>query len=341
MRIKSILIILLNGFIISIIILDNLVVGGHMISVKNLTKIFMKKEEFKAVDNISFEIKEGEIVGLLGSNGAGKSSTIKMVCGLLTPDAGQVSVFGLDISKSKNLKSVLKKSSFLLEGQRSIYFYFSLLENIKYFLALKGISYKENKKYIEELIEFFGLKGEEHIPVGTFSTGMKQKVSIIIALAGDEDLIVLDEPTLGLDVHSANNMVRILKEFVQKKRKTVLITAHNMKVIENLCERVIVIEKGKIIKDDSIGNFKHLFDITQVEITCENINKEDIGDLNFQENIDGTYSVQLQLDNSQLGSEITKLELSGARILSIKSDNSDFESNYVNFIEDYKGGKAI
>ncbi|MCK4260579.1 MAG: ABC transporter ATP-binding protein [Halanaerobiales bacterium] len=318
-----------------------------ILQVNDLTKVFKKEKEFKAVDGLSFKVEQGEIVGLLGSNGAGKTSTIKMLAGLLLPDRGTINIFGLDNKEPKNLKQILKRSSFLLEGQRNIYYNLSLLENIMYFLGLKGISYRKKKDHVEKLIKFFGLKGEEYNPIFSYSTGMKQKASIILALAGDEEFIILDEPTLGLDVHSAKNLVQLLKQYVKVYRKTFLITTHNMNVIEALCERVLIMEKGKIIKDDYITNLKNLFGIKQIEIICSEIKEKDLADLktgyrlNCEENIDGTYVLNLIMEDSNLGDIIIELEGKGVKVLAIKSDNSGFESSYIKIIDDYKAEEDV
>ena len=294
------------------------------------------------MDGLSFKVEQGEIVGFLGSNGAGKTTTIKMLAGLLIPDRGTINIFGLDNQEPKNLKLILKKSSFLLEGQRNIYHNLSLLENIMYFLGLKGISYRKKKDHVEKLINFFGLKGEEYTPIFSYSTGMKQKASIILALAGDENFILLDEPTLGLDVHTAKNLVQLLRQYVKEYQKTILMTTHNMNVIEALCERVLIMEKGKIIKDDYLTNLKNLFGIKQMEIVCWAIKEEDLVDLkagyrlNYQKNIDGTYGLKLIMEGFKLVDIIMELEEKGVKVLAIKSDNSDFESSYVKIIDNYK-----
>lgn len=318
-----------------------------ILEVKGLTKIFNKERDVKAVDALNFTVQAGEVIGLLGSNGAGKTTTIKMLAGLLLPDHGTIKIFGLDNSKPGNLKKILKRSSFLLEGQRNIYYNLSLLENIKYFLGLKGISYRENKQHVEGLIEFFGLRGEENNPIFSFSTGMKQKASIILALAGDEDFIILDEPTLGLDVHSANNLVQLLRQYVEQYQKTVLITTHNMKIIEGLCNRVLIMEKGKIIVDDYTTNLKNLFGIHQMEITCSGVKEKDLSELktsylhNYQKNADGTYVLNILLEGSNLGDIIKELEEKQVRVLAIKSDNSDFESSYIKIIDAYKAEEVV
>lgn len=176
---------------------------------------------------------------------------------------------------------------------------------------------------------------------------MKQKASIILALAGDEDFIILDEPTLGLDVHSTNNLVQLLRQYVKEYQKTFLITTHSMNVIEELCERVLIMEKGKIIKDDYITNLKNLFGIKQIEIICSEIKEKDLGDLkagyrfNYEENKDGTFVLNLIMESSNLGDIITQLEGKGVKVLAIKSDNSDFESSYIKIIDDYKAEEVV
>ncbi len=308
-----------------------------MIEVNNLVKIFNSKSgEFVAVDNISFNINDGEIVGILGSNGAGKSTTIKMMCGLLSPTEGNILIFDKNIKDKRNLKYILKRASFLLEGQRNIYYYFSLLENIKYFLSLKGIKYADVKSHVDYLINYFGLQSDLDKPIGSYSTGMKQKASIIIALSGNEEIIVLDEPTLGLDVQSSNDLVFLLKKYVKERRKTVLITCHNMKVIEDICDKVIVIEKGKVIFNGKTYKLKNIFEMNQIEIICTFDSQNEFEGYDLIDNKDGTSLIKIVAHNSQIGKMILDIEEKGARIMSIKSNNCDFESAYVEFIKNYK-----
>lgn len=310
-----------------------------MILVENVVKKFTnKKEEHIAVNHITFNISKGEIVGILGSNGAGKSTIIKMMCGLLIPTEGKILVFNRDIKEKNNLIYVLKHASFFLEGQRSIYYYFTLLENIKYFLSLKGIKYNDMKEHISSLINYFGLQNDLNKTVGSYSTGMKQKASVIIALAGNEDIIVLDEPTLGLDVQSSNNLVLLLKKYVKEKRKTVLITCHDMKVVENICSRAIVIEKGKLIFDGNVTKLKNIFEMNQIKIVCKLIDPSKFNDYDMIDNNDGTWLFKIITKKFQIGNIIRNLENKGAIILSIKSNNSDFEKAYINFINKYKVG---
>lgn len=311
-----------------------------ILHVENLTKKFVSKKMIKtAVDNISFSINYGEIVGLLGSNGAGKSTTIKMLCGLILPDKGTIKIFNLNNNNPKNLKYILSKSSFLLEGQRNLYYNLSLINNIKYFLSLKGILYKNIKNHIENLIAFFNMEGYEDKLVSDFSTGMKQKVSVILALSGNEEFIVLDEPTLGLDVHSANNMVNMLHKYVKKHNKTVLITSHNMNIIDSLCDRVIIMDNGKIIANDRIKSLKNLFEMTHLTLTINTIDENILKRLNDKfklqiiNNEDGTKTINFFIINTNIY-EIFKIFYdNNIKIISIKSDNSDFENSYIKIMK--------
>lgn len=184
-----------------------------IIEVRGIKKQYTKrksKEIVTAVNDVSFDVHKGEVLGLLGPNGAGKTSTIKMICGLLKPDEGSIHINGLDIQKNR-LRS-LKHISAVLEGNRNLYWRLTVRENLEYFAGNRGQSRKEVAPQIEKLLQQFNLKEKEHELVQGLSRGMQQKLAIAVALLANTDVILLDEPTLGLDVEISYELRESLKK---------------------------------------------------------------------------------------------------------------------------------
>jgi len=163
------------------------------IEVNNLVKKYGK---FTAVDNISFSVEEGSICAILGPNGSGKTTTIKSICNLLIPDDGKIKLFGKDNKKS------IDKISAMFEGTRNLYWRLTPRENLRYFAGIRGLGGKNIEKLIDELLERFNLTDKRNVMVNNLSRGMQQKVAIAMTLVCNTDVVLLDEPTLGLDVES-------------------------------------------------------------------------------------------------------------------------------------------
>ncbi len=228
-----------------------------LLNIQNLSKTFFEhrsKKKIKAVDDISFTLERGELVGLLGPNGAGKTTIIKSICGLLFPDEGQIFVNDIDVLKHRN--RALKYISALFEGNRNIYWKLNPKENIEYFARIKGLTYKEFYKQREFLINYLGLKDKENQLVENLSRGMQQKVALAVTFISNTDLVLLDEPTLGIDVMTTIEIRELLKRYTKEFHKTMFITSHDLDFIEKTCERVIIINNGIILADESISKLK-------------------------------------------------------------------------------------
>lgn len=233
-----------------------------IIEAKNLEKSYKKRktnEYVRAVNDISFHVNKGEILGLLGPNGAGKSTTIKMICGLLIPDAGEISIVGID-SQKKRLAS-LEHISAVLEGNRNIYWRLTVRENLEYFAGNRGLSRKEVAERIDELLHEFHLQTKANELVNKLSRGMQQKLAVAVALLAESDVILLDEPTLGLDVETGYEVRELLRNIVKKYNRTIIISTHDMDVVQDLCERTVIINHGQVIVDDRVENLLRLFDV--------------------------------------------------------------------------------
>ncbi|PYZ95022.1 ABC transporter ATP-binding protein [Salipaludibacillus keqinensis] len=242
-----------------------------VIEVKNISKTYVKrktKESITAVNDISFDVYRGEVLGLLGPNGAGKTSTIKMICGLLAQDQGSIHINGMDVRKDR-LKA-LRHISAVLEGNRNLYWRLTVRENMEYFAGNRGRSRREMTNQIEKLIIQFGLKGKENELVNGLSRGMQQKLAIAVALLANTEVILLDEPTLGLDVEISYELREILKTIVKEDRRTIIISSHDMPVVQELCDRVTIINQGTVIVDEKVNNLLELFETRAYSIKLGN-----------------------------------------------------------------------
>jgi ABC-2 type transport system ATP-binding protein len=216
------------------------------LSVKNITKQYKKQI---AVDDISFEIKSGEIVGFLGPNGAGKSTTMKIISCFIPPTKGTVTVCGFDVSND-DLK-VKKKVGYLPESN-PLYYDMYVKEFLSFIASLHKIN--NQKERIKEMIEMVGLQNEQHKKIGTLSKGYKQRVGLAQAMIHDPEVLILDEPTSGLDPNQIIEIRELIKNF--GKDKTVLLSTHIMQEVESMCDRVIIINEGKLVADDSVESIK-------------------------------------------------------------------------------------
>ncbi|GGA80753.1 daunorubicin resistance protein DrrA family ABC transporter ATP-binding protein [Ornithinibacillus halotolerans] len=241
-----------------------------IIEVQNLKKSYKKrktKEWITAVNDISFTVNKGEILGLLGPNGAGKTTTIKMICGLVRPDSGSVSISGID-NQQKRLQAQ-EHISAVLEGNRNLYWRLTVRENMEYFAGNRGKSRKEVASRIDELLQQFRLKDKENEMVNRLSRGMQQKLAIAVAMLAGSDVILLDEPTLGLDIETGYEVRELLREIVRNEQKTIIITSHDMDVIQDLCERTVIINNGKVVTNDRVENLLKLFEVRAYAIKLE------------------------------------------------------------------------
>lgn len=210
------------------------------IELRNLVKRYVSN---LAVDNISLKIQSGEIFGLLGPNGAGKSTTIKMIMGLLKPDRGEIYVNGMDV-KSESLS--VKRHLGLVPQDIAIYDGITARENVEFFGKLYGLRGKDLKKGADEALEFTGLKDKEKEKPKKFSGGMKRRLNIACAIVHQPEIIIMDEPTVGIDAQSRNHILDSIKE-LNKRGSTVIYTSHYMEEVEVICERVGIIDYGKLI----------------------------------------------------------------------------------------------
>ncbi|SHI08118.1 ATP-binding cassette domain-containing protein [Clostridium grantii] len=221
-----------------------------MIEVNKLSKEF---KNIKAVMEISFSVNKGEIVGLLGENGAGKTTTLRMLATMLEPTTGTAFINGLNVVKDG--QKVRESIGILFGGEVGLYDRLTALENITYFAELNGMNKEQIQNRIIELSDLLDMKEYINKRVGKFSRGMKQKVAIARAIVHDPSIMLLDEPTAGLDVTAS----RIVQKFIKKCKednKAIIFSSHSMNEVEKLCDRIVIIHKGGIVEQGSIKYLK-------------------------------------------------------------------------------------
>ena len=216
------------------------------IEVKGLTKIY---GEQKAVNDISFKVNKGEIVGFLGPNGAGKSTTMKIITGYLLQDAGQATVAGIDVRT--NPIATKSKIGYLPESN-ALYYDMYVREYLGFIAEVHGLA--NRKAAIENAINITGLTPESNKKIGQLSKGYKQRVGLAAALIHEPEVLILDEPTSGLDPNQIIEIREVIRQ--QGKNKTVLFSSHILQEVEAICDRVIIINKGRLVADDKLSNLQ-------------------------------------------------------------------------------------
>ncbi|MBC8333786.1 MAG: ABC transporter ATP-binding protein [Anaerolineales bacterium] len=321
----------------------------NSIEVKNLKRIYRATigvirrtvKEVIAVDDISFEIKEGELFGLLGPNGAGKTTTVKVLATLLIPNAGEVKVNGLDVVKDAN--EVRKHIGFIFGGERGLYWRLSGVDNLRYFASLYHVDPEVSKKRIPYLLELVGLKGRGNERVQGYSRGMKQRLHVARTLLHDPDILFLDEPTIGLDPVGAREFREVIRD-LQSEKKTILLTTHYMFEADSLCDRVAVIDKGLIVAMDTPSALKrHVSDLSVVEVETFGVAPkvvDQIRELSFVDavSVRDQGQRQLILVQTPLGAEAVPAVMSalnGMRVGRVTVREPTLEDAYVRLV----GGK--
>ncbi len=219
------------------------------VQIRDLSKTFIqgiiRKKRKKALKNISMDVPEGSICGVLGPNGAGKTTLLSIIAGILIPDKGNILVFGEDLYSTKGIKKVQNFIN-ISSGHANFLWNMTVKENFHYYGMLYGIDNKERNKRIEELIDLFSLNSYKDVRFSELSTGTKQRLSLAKAFINDPKIVLLDEPTVGLDPDVAMDIRGIIKEFHKKKDITFILTTHNMEEAEELCDEVSFIFDGQI-----------------------------------------------------------------------------------------------
>ncbi|MBU0937280.1 MAG: ABC transporter ATP-binding protein [Spirochaetes bacterium] len=265
-----------------------------MIQIRNASKNFGAT---LAVDNISLDIRKGSLFGLLGPNGAGKSTLINLVCGLLPADSGSISFpdFG------PNNQRAIKKSLGLVPQELAFYPNYTAMENVRFFASLYGLRGQALRRAADAALEFAGLTDSAKKPAKAFSGGMKRRLNIACGIVHDPQLIILDEPTVGIDPQSRNHILRSVEQLCRQGR-TVIYTTHYMEEAETVCTDIAIMDKGKIIARGDKDELKLLIkDSTQV---CFYFKRPEEVDLAAFRKINGVRHVQLDEQVLQVVSEV-------------------------------------
>jgi ABC-2 type transport system ATP-binding protein len=290
------------------------------VEVRNLTKIY---GEQRAVDNISFSINQGEIVGFLGPNGAGKSTTMKMITGYLEPSAGDINVNGIDVKK---IPLDAKKKIGYLPESNALYYDMYVREYLGFIADVHKINNKQQA--ISNVIEQVGLTPESKKRVGQLSKGYKQRVGLAAALIHDPEVLILDEPTSGLDPNQIVEIRNVIKE--QGKNKLVLFSSHILQEVEAICDRVIIINKGKIVADDKLSNLHQQSSSSVVRVQFKEVLEQEwlkrLAAVKSVNKTDShTWSIETN-DPETVRSELKKLEReNNLDIVSLQSENQSLE----------------
>jgi len=240
-----------------------------LIEIENLNKTFIKsikkkgfkglfiqdKKEFVAVNNISFKINKGEVVGFVGPNGAGKSTTIKMLTGIIHPTSGKINVAGFDPSKDR--KKLVYKIGCMFGQKSGLWMHLPAIDTYHLLGAMYDIPKDELEKRIDNLVKEFGIEEIINIPVRKLSLGQRMICEIVAIMLHNPEILFLDEPTIGLDIVIKEKVRKAILDVNEKFGTTIFLTSHDLSDIEKVCDRIIIIDDGKIIKDEAIEELKH------------------------------------------------------------------------------------
>lgn len=304
------------------------------IQISALTKTY-GRSQVRAVDEVSLGVPTGSVFGFLGPNGAGKTTTIKILAGLLSATSGQVRVNGYDVARRRS--AAMEQIGAVLEGSRNVYWTLSAWQNLLYFGRLKGMRKAAAQARAEELLTGLELWDRRDEKVGDYSRGMQQKVAIAAALIADPPILLLDEPTIGLDVEATRTVKEWVRALSTERGKTVLLTTHQMNVVEELCDRVAVIRRGQVVTDQPTRELLATF--RQRDRYVIEIDRSD-GELDLPAgsaatSTDDTTTITARLaDQGELYGLVDQLRGRGAVLRSLAQVQPDLEDVFLDLIKD-------
>jgi len=286
-----------------------------------------------AVDGISFEVAKGETIGLLGPNGAGKTTTVSMIAGLLAPDQGQVQIDGVQVTGDTN---PVKRKIGLVPQDLALYEELPAMANLDLFAALYDISGTAAKKAIGEALELVGLKDRANDKVGTFSGGMKRRLNLAAALLHDPSVLLLDEPTVGVDPQSRNAIFDNL-ETLKARGKTLVYTTHYMEEAERLCDRIVIVDHGHVIANDTLAGLYRRLPATN-KLFIDLVDAEKLGDGSVLKAVPSVQSVELAGNRVSIwlkdlsdgaAAVLTWLAAGGYRIENVSTEKPNLETVFL------------
>jgi ABC-2 type transport system ATP-binding protein len=304
------------------------------IHVEGLTKRFGSGEAaVTAIEDLDLTVEAGSVVGLLGPNGAGKTTAIKSMLGLVLPDEGSVRVNGIDVHAHP--RRAYRHVDAMLEGARNDYWRLTVRENLRYFATIGGENPDAVADRHDRLLEQLELADKADEPVRDLSRGMKQKVSLASVLARDVDVVFLDEPTLGLDVESSLTLRSELRRIVEDRNLTVVLCSHDMDVIEDVCDRVVIVNDGRVIADDTVANLVGAFDARGFRITSKDLDDADLAAIRERFEVvevrrfDPGVRFEVAADSGEFYRLMRLLESRAVRIDGVETVTPDLEEVFV------------
>jgi len=300
-----------------------------MLEIIDVHKTFNGKKPITALKGVSFAVNPGEVFTILGPNGAGKTTLIKVICGLIIPECGNAVIDGISILKHRT--RALKNIAIVLEGDRNLFFRLTGYENIRYFTRISGLKISKNE--VRELAKKFDIADALDKEIRFYSKGMKQKVSLLTTLLMPGNIVLLDEPAVGLDLPSVMELITMIKE-MRNEGKAVLLTTHQMNVAEAVSDRVAFLNKGEIIKLASLKELKdefleHRYGLRVRSSTPPHAHFPDI-DIKFEKVADDIYETNFTLtETNKLFKIMDSLKENHTEILSLRTENPNLEEIFL------------
>lgn len=289
----------------------------EILKIKNLNKSFGKK---KILKNVSFNVNEGDILGFIGPNGAGKTTTIKMILGLQSINSGTVTINGYDIKK--NFEKAIEKVGTIVENP-DLYMYLSGYDNLK---LISNLYKNVDKKRIDEVIKIVKLETRINDKVSKYSLGMRQRLGIAQALLHKPNLLILDEPTNGLDPEGIKELRDIIKRLATKEKVGVVISSHNLSELESFCNKIVIIKNGEIVETNELKKVKnieesYIFEVDEIS-KISKILEEKIEKINDN-------SFKIHTNKESIPEIIKKLIENGVKIYTIKEEEISLEDAFL------------
>jgi ABC-type multidrug transport system ATPase subunit len=287
-----------------------------MVDVRNLSKKF---HQFEAVKNLSFTVNKGDVYGFLGQNGAGKSTTLRMLLNLIKPTAGEIFFLGKKVEEGSN--ELLQNTGAIIE-RPDMYKYLSAYDNLNIFAKLSGI--KVTKKILMDQLEMVGLADRYKDNVKTFSQGMKQRMGIAVALVHQPKLIILDEPTNGLDPQGIADMRNLILRLSKEMGKTVIVSSHLLSEIEIIANRMIIIHKGQKIEEGEVATLLDPANtLVEINTTDNNTAKQYLQTSNWANCLqESTKNIKLRMNKTDVPQLISDLSTNKTNLLSVQPRHS-------------------
>lgn len=307
------------------------------IEISQLSKHYQSRDKqiVQAVDNLNLNVEAGQVFGFLGANGAGKTTTIKMICGLVKPSSGTIKVNGFDVAKQHSQS--MRQIGAVLEGTRNIYWRLTALENILYFGRLKGVSGKALKERAESLLNELELWDRRNDKIRNFSRGMQQKVAIACALISNPPIVLLDEPTLGLDVKAALTVKNWIAKLAKEEEKTIILTTHQLDMAQELCQRIAIMNKGRMLTNQPTRELLDVFrkEFYEIRVSGQLNGCKPEFEKDFTVHEEGEITLLSGAINSQdeLFTTLNRLRELSFPLISVSQAEPNLEEIFINYTE--------